>query len=473
MKNAQLSTKDTLTGTFPAVSPVNFPKILEENVGNFCPVCGKTIFSNLLEIDGKVYLEKNCCVKELVFLENDVDFFQKHRRCSEIKPFISNPKNIDEFVSKGPSHPLMALYAITTRCNMDCPICFLKFGKKFKHKNWDLPIAALKQAVKKYKAGGEISIQSAEPTMREDLPEIIKTIKNNGTIPGIVTNGLKLKDINYVKKLKKAGLKSITVQFDGFSRAANIRFRGKDYLDIKLKALENIKKVGGFRVQLAAVIEKEVNEIEMPNIVQFALENKFIDRITFFGLSSPPNSQYKETAYSDLVKIMEKYGYMDKEYFSEMVKMNRNIHEVIRKMFRGAQLENWILKKLPDNFNTSYLLKKKANPPKFLFQKSDIQKINAILVEVMSKNNKAATSISLLKNSLKLINSPLWRIAMGRISLLSKRPPNTLGTLEIFLRKLEGPYTNHILKGKRTTDWTGLNTLMLFSSNFGPIFAEG
>ena len=446
---------------------VNFPKILEENVGNFCPSCGKTIFSNLLEIDGKVYIEKNCCTKELMHLENDVEFFQKHRECSYIRPFVSNPGSFQELISKSPDHPFMAISNLTTKCNMNCPICFLKHVKGFKRNAPDLPVEVIREMVKKYKSR-EVLLYTAEPTMREDLPEIIKIVKDSGNIPGIATNGLKLEDKNYVKELKRAGLKFVNFQFDGFNRKANIRLRGKDYLDIKLKALKNIEEIGGFRVGLAVVIKKELNENEIPKILQFALKNKFINKVTFISLL-PPRGEDATTTYSDLAKAMEKYGYFDKEYFLEMVKMNRNIHEIARKIFEGTPFENWILSKLPDSINVGGIFKKGGDCPKLLFQKKEIQIINTALAEIIHKKNKTEAWLGLLKNSPKLINAPLLKMSAGRLSFLFNRANNTPKSLEVLLETPKD-YTNRLLDGRRIEQWPSkiITSLSAFS-----IFAAG
>src|SRR4030042_805839 len=106
MRNNVDTLNRPLSETLPAIFPpeTGLPKIIEENVGNFCPVCGKTIFSNLLEIDGRVYLEKNCCTKELVFLENDVEFFKKFRSNNEVGPLVSSPKNYKEWLEENPNY---------------------------------------------------------------------------------------------------------------------------------------------------------------------------------------------------------------------------------------------------------------------------------------------------------------------------------------------------------------------------------
>ena len=479
MKNSPVSMQN-LDKTFPAVSPVNFPKILEENVGNFCPYCGKTIFSNLLEINGKVYLEKNCCKHELFHLENDADFFLKHQRCLKVEPFFPNPKSQEEVLYNTPSHPLLR-FDITTECNMKCPICYWRSSRFFKPGDRCVSLKEIRGALKKCKSR-EVLLFATEPTMVDNLFEIIKAIRDSGNIPGISTNGLKLEDKNYVKKLKKAGLKFIIFQFDGFNPKVYTKFRGKNYLEIKLKALNNIKEIMGssFRVSLSSVIEKGFNENEIPKIIQFALQNTFfIDKVYFLGLRPPTNkntaancpavhysdtTNYSATAYSDLIKAMENYGYFDKEYFFEMVKMHKNIHEFVRKIFKGTPLENWSLARLPDSINIACYFKKQTNPPKLLFQKSKIREINDILVETMNKNNKSKVLLSLIKGSPKLLNSPLWRMAVARLSLLFGRPAKTCNSLEVFVYRPTNN-DNRLLDGRRVEEWKS----KLFLLSTGPL----
>jgi len=420
MKKTQVSI-DTLNRTLPMISPVNFPKILEENVGNFCPICGKTIFSNLLEIDGKVYLEKNCCAQGLIHLENDVDFFKKHRNHTEIEPLVSNPKNFQEWSHQKPNYCTTAIFLyITARCNQNCPICYLKFNNYLNRKDLDMSSGQIKKIVKKYHSR-EIILLGGEPTIREDLPEIIKIIKKSGNNPAICTNGLKLGDKNYVKKLKMAGLRDIALQFDGFNQTANVKFRGQDYLEKKLKALENIKKVGGFRVILAAVIERGVNETEITKIIQFALKNN-IDFVKFIGLTPPEKDKLKTTTLSDLIKVMEKNGYFDKEYYLELVKMYRNLQNYIRKTVKGSMLEDWVLKRTMGDFNAVFF--KKERVPRLLFQKNEIKRINEILIKATSKKNKIASFLSLLNNSAELVKSPLGILAKEEF-LISKKISNS------------------------------------------------
>ena len=68
-------------------------------------------------------------------------------------------------------------------------------------------------------AGGPYNVQlsGGEPTVREDLPEIISLGRSMGfDFIQLNSNGLRLaREPDYVKRLKEAGLSCVFLQFDG------------------------------------------------------------------------------------------------------------------------------------------------------------------------------------------------------------------------------------------------------------------
>lgn len=59
------------------------------------------------------------------------------------------------------------------------------------------------------------------------------------------TNGIKLAaDPEYAKRLKEAGLDLIYLQFDGLDEDIYRHIRGREMLDIKLRAVENCEAAG-------------------------------------------------------------------------------------------------------------------------------------------------------------------------------------------------------------------------------------
>jgi MoaA/NifB/PqqE/SkfB family radical SAM enzyme len=51
-----------------------------------------------------------------------------------------------------------------------------------------------------------ILFTGGEPTLRDDLPELIRHAENNGQVTGLLTNGIKLGDTKYLNSLLQAGL---------------------------------------------------------------------------------------------------------------------------------------------------------------------------------------------------------------------------------------------------------------------------
>ncbi len=59
-----------------------------------------------------------------------------------------------------------------------------------------------------------IVFTGGEPTLRRDLPELIETAETNGQVAGLITDGIKLADKNYLDKLLQTGLDHLTIVLD-------------------------------------------------------------------------------------------------------------------------------------------------------------------------------------------------------------------------------------------------------------------
>lgn len=92
---------------------------------------------------------------------------------------------------------------VTRRCNVQCPHCYVEPDNRVK----DAPADDIVRLAKAAKRAGSIILMGAEPTMRNDLPEIITSIKHEtGKTVGIYTNAIRLADEKYTGRLKSAGL---------------------------------------------------------------------------------------------------------------------------------------------------------------------------------------------------------------------------------------------------------------------------
>jgi hypothetical protein len=125
-------------------------------------------------------------------------------------------------------------------------------------------------------AGTETGVQitGGEPTVRADLPEIIRRGRDRGFWGVEVnTNGLVIsQDNGYLESLVEAGLTGIYLQFDGVTAEPYKKIRGADLLATKLRAVERCREVG-VQVVLAMTIVSGINSDEVGAVIAYALEN--------------------------------------------------------------------------------------------------------------------------------------------------------------------------------------------------------
>jgi radical SAM protein with 4Fe4S-binding SPASM domain len=103
-----------------------------------------------------------------------------------------------------PSAPYRMDLAITYHCNNDCSHCYN--ARERNHP--ELDTQSWKRVLDKLWSLGipHIVFTGGEPTLRDDLPELIAHAEANGQITGINTNGRRLADDRYMDVLVKAGL---------------------------------------------------------------------------------------------------------------------------------------------------------------------------------------------------------------------------------------------------------------------------
>lgn len=144
---------------------------------------------------------------------------------------------------------------LTHRCNMECANCYIP--------NRDIPDLdkeRLYDFLERLPSRTYIRLIGAEPTMREDIFEIIARVKQIGHRPSLTTNGLKLAQESYVLKLKDAGLRLLLHSMNGADddEAYQELDNGK-WATVKTRALYNILK-HRLPVNTGTIISRGINE---------------------------------------------------------------------------------------------------------------------------------------------------------------------------------------------------------------------
>lgn len=144
---------------------------------------------------------------------------------------------------------------VTHRCNMTCKNCYIP--------NRDIPdmdANRLIETIKKFPQRTMIRIVGAEPTMRKDLPALIKRIRETGHRATLLTNGLRLANNDYVKQLRDHKLSHVYLSLNGvdnddwYEEIDELRCAEK-----KIKALKNLVN-NKFIIDTGTIIVKGVND---------------------------------------------------------------------------------------------------------------------------------------------------------------------------------------------------------------------
>jgi radical SAM protein with 4Fe4S-binding SPASM domain len=120
-------------------------------------------------------------------------------------------KSVEPFTQKYTA-PLRMDLALTFRCQNDCVHCYAGGP----HETSELSTSQWKEVIDRlHKIGVFIlTFTGGEPTLREDLEELLLYAQNKGLVTGLISNGRKLKDKAYVKALERAGLDFVQVTLE-------------------------------------------------------------------------------------------------------------------------------------------------------------------------------------------------------------------------------------------------------------------
>jgi len=248
----------------------------------YCNGCREIVQAEDIEREGRIYLRKQCeaCGVTETLISNDAAAYRKKHEFVGEQAYEGCGLNCSSCA--GHKVPNICFVEITNRCNMNCPICITNvpsMGFEFEPDMEYFRLIFSHLALLDPKPS--VQLFGGEPTVREDLFEIIDLARSYGLSVRVVTNGLRLADKEYCDRLVEQGA-SILISFDGFDRRMYEFFRAMPgALDLKLQALENLAERKKGKVILMTVASREQDPGELAKLFDYCLRNKKITRGIF------------------------------------------------------------------------------------------------------------------------------------------------------------------------------------------------
>ncbi len=307
-------------------------RILPYETTSICPDCYfldkkiNIIPANLIEKENNVIMYKKCVThgEFTDILWTDKTLWRRMNSIFYKSIGIENPekKTLNGcpfdcgLCNNHSSHTALGLIDITMRCNLNCPICFADAG----HEPLEDPVPeVIEIMLKKLRSNKPVStpgIQFAggEPTLSENLPNYIKKAKELGfNHIMIATNGIRLAgDLDYTRKLIQSGLNTVYLQFDGVTAEPYILARGKDLRETKIKAMTNCEKAGLDGVILVPTIIRGINDDQLGDMIDYAIERRNIVKcinfqpISFTGRIDQSKKNQMRITIPDMINGIDK-----------------------------------------------------------------------------------------------------------------------------------------------------------------------
>lgn len=248
-----------------------------ERTSSICPVCRKIIKADIVDENGSAYMIKEChkhgSFRNIV---SEHSWYYKG-----LSSFYNTLFPQGHLLGKATFRNLSI--HLTSECNLKCSICY---ADSLRGKYKEPSLREIKKALKTINGRQVISISGGEPTMREDLFQVIKLFHDDGHYIGLFTNGIKLKDIDYLRKLKKSGVDIVHINISSLSDDSVYEKMGmgKGLLKDKLAVLSNLRKLrlntGIIYVAIPKLTDDYINEV-----TGFSLNNRFVGELSIRGYS--------------------------------------------------------------------------------------------------------------------------------------------------------------------------------------------
>jgi len=228
------------------------------------------------------------------------------RRLREAKLLVKGALDTD--------HPIMAHIIPIRRCNLSCAYC-----NEYDNYSKPVPLSTLRRRLELLGnlKTGVITLSGGEPLLHPELDDVIRSIRANATLAGLITNGYLL-TAERVQRLNEAGLDYLQISIDNVM-PDDVSKKSLKVLDKKLQILA---EHAHFHVNINSVLGGGVNNPEDALTVgRRAMELGFTSTV---GIIHDGDGQLRPLAEREREVFLEMKSF-EKRHFSRINYFQDNI----------------------------------------------------------------------------------------------------------------------------------------------------
>jgi 7,8-dihydro-6-hydroxymethylpterin dimethyltransferase len=271
------------------------PYLFYDAATSICTTCYRRVDAKIVFEDDKVWMLKRCPLhgQERVLVADDVDYYRRAREVFLKTP--EQPMHYNTPIKYGcpydcgicpdhEQHSCLSLVEICDACNLTCPVCYAGSGQhRSEFRSLEQIAAMLDCVVRNEKQPDVVQISGGEPTLHPDFFRVLEMCKERPIRHLMInTNGIRIaQDEEFAKRLADFMPQfEIYLQFDSLQRDTVTKLRGADLLDLRMKALERLNRLG-ISTTLVTTVERGVNDSELGTLIDFALTQPAVRGVTF------------------------------------------------------------------------------------------------------------------------------------------------------------------------------------------------
>ncbi len=270
------------------------PYVFLGQTTSLCETCHKLVPAKILREDDKIYYQKRCREHgvQKTLVSSDAEYYLLARDYLKPGDWPLKPQTQTDYgcpfdcglCPDHEQHSCLAIIEINEQCDLTCPVCFAESSPQ---KSLNRPLSEIEFMLDALvESEGEpdlLQISGGEPTLHPQILEILQAAMARPIRHVMInSNGLRIaQDEAFVAELAKfkPGFE-VYLQFDSLQKEALKDLRGADLRRIRRQALENLER-HGISTTLVVTVKKGVNDKEVSDIIQHALQWKCVRGVTF------------------------------------------------------------------------------------------------------------------------------------------------------------------------------------------------